>query len=70
MSICVYRDGVLVARTLYFADAAAIAGMTPGSVVKCHGKVVWVEGQEEIGAGDSWLQAAEIMSERAEKSSR
>ncbi len=65
--IKVYRNGEYVASTKYFEDAAALAGMSKGTVVKWLGtKVIWVEGKEEAFAADSWDDAAEIMRQRVE----
>lgn len=64
-SIKIYRSGDYVASCKYFEDAAALAGMTTGTVVKWEGtKVIWVEGKEESLAADSWDDAASIMQER------
>jgi hypothetical protein len=63
--IKIYRNREYVASTKYFEDAAAIAGMSSGTVIKWRGsKTIWVEGQEEVKAADSWDEAAEIMRKR------
>lgn len=61
--IKVFRDGKYVAACHFFEDAAAIAAMTPGTKVRWHhdGPVIWVEGLEEIPAGESYDRAAQIM---------
>lgn len=66
--IKVYRKGEYVASLKYFEDAAAVAGMSPGSVVKWQGeKVIWIEGEEKVDAADSWDRAAAIMSQRVDE---
>ncbi len=66
--IKVYRNGEYIASTKYFEDAAALAGMSEGTVVKWLGKkVIWVEGKEEALAADSWDDAAQIMQQRVEE---
>ena len=63
--IKIYRNKEYVASCKYFDDAAAIAGMTPGTVVKWEGKkVIWTEGAEKLSAGEGWDAAAQIMHER------
>lgn len=66
--IKVYRLAEYVASCHYFEDAAALAGLTQGSVVKWRGKhVIWREGSESVAAGDSYDQAAEIMRRRVDE---
>lgn len=64
--IKIHRGGEYVASCKYFEDAAAIAGMTPGTIVKWHRWTIWREGEESISAADSWDEAAQIMRDRVE----
>lgn len=71
LPIKIYRDKEYVAACDYFVDAAAIAGMTTGTVVKWKGRrVIWREGAESVDAADSWDQAAEIMEQRVDEIER
>ena len=64
----VYYKNEYIASTKYSVEAAAVAGMRKGSIVKFnHRHVVWQEGEEEVDAGESWDQAGEIMDNRAAK---
>jgi hypothetical protein len=64
----VYRDREHVASLRYSEDAAMLASMCPGSVVKWdHRTVVWREGSEEFSAADSYDGASEIMIRRRDK---
>jgi hypothetical protein len=66
--IKLYRNGEYVASCHYFEDAAALAGMTPGTVVKWKGKhLIWKEGTETVDACDSWDHAAKIMQDRVSR---
>lgn len=63
--IKIYRNGAYVASAKYFEDAAALAGMTKGTVIKWLGRhLIWTEGTETIAASESWDEAAAIMRER------
>lgn len=65
--IKIYRNKEYVASCKYFEDAAAIAGMTKGTVVKWRGKkVIWIEGDESVEAAESWDEAAHLMRGRVE----
>jgi len=64
-SFKVYRDGKdYVAALKYAEDAAQIASMHPGAIVKHDGRIVWREGKEVVSGADSVDQAAEIILER------
>ena len=64
--IKIYRNGEYVASCHYFEDAAAIAAMTRGTVVRWRrGKILWREGQEEVNAEDSLDVAASVMRQRS-----
>ena len=61
----VYRDGIYIAATKYIEDAAAIiASTSSGEIRDGHRKVVWMEGKEEIHAGESYDRVAEIVKTR------
>ena len=61
----VYRDGEYIAAFKYAEDAAILAAVFPGSVVKIgHKKVVWTEGNETFAAGESYDRAADVMHSR------
>lgn len=61
----IYRDGEYVASCKYAEDAACLAGMSEGTVVKYrHRQVIWREGVEDFFASESWDGAAEVMSSR------
>lgn len=64
----VFRNGEYVASVKYLEDAAALCSVSgKGSVVKLgHSKVIWTEGEEEIDAGDSYDEAADIMQRRVD----
>lgn len=61
----VYRGKEYVAACKYAEDAAAVAALTPDSIVKYdHSLVVWREGHETFSAGNSYDQAASVMLDR------
>ena len=63
--IKVFRGKEYVASCHYFEDAAAIAALTPGTIIKWERRAtIWHEGKEKVNACDSIDQAAIIMLER------
>ena len=63
----VYHNGEYIAATKYPEEAAAIACMREGTIVKYrHKHVVWQEGKESVLASDSWDAAANVMRQRVE----
>lgn len=62
----VYRNGEYVAACKYAEDAAAMVSVAGGTVKLNHNKVVWVEGEEDQSAGESYDEAAATMIARAD----
>lgn len=60
----VYRDGQYVAACKHAEDAAVLVAASGGVVKHGHSVVVWQEGKEEFGAGDSYDRAAYVMERR------
>lgn len=60
----VYRDGEYVGSCKYAEDAAALVGVSGGTVKHGHSLIVWREGAEEFSAADSYDGAALIMEQR------
>ena len=60
----IYRNGEFVASCKQAEDAAAICGMTTGTVVKFrHRQIIYREYEDAPLAGDSWDAAAALMRE-------
>lgn len=63
----VYRGGEYIGCTKHAEDAAALVGMSGGTIKYGHGRIIWREGQEEIDASESYDGAARIMEARVQK---
>ena len=57
----VYSATDMVGAVRYAEDAALIVGNTDGGTVKWQGRIVWREGREEWGAGESYDGTAEVI---------
>jgi hypothetical protein len=63
----VYRNKEYIGCCKYAEDAAALVALGGGVIKHGHSMVVWIEGQEDFSAGESYDGAARVMDGRVRK---
>lgn len=60
----IYRDGEYIGCCKYSEDAAAMVSVSGGVVKWQHRQILWLEGQEEFEAGESYDECAHVIRSR------